>query len=115
MISIQEQIQQNKQTKKDHLQELYFVDYCNNCRTGLASKYDVPCHHPWYCWHEGKSSEIQIEIVKLENKKQLSNYEYNKLKDLRVMQRKEFIKGLRKYRKDSKGRVVIYANRNKSR
>lgn len=100
MISIQEQIQQNKQTKKGYLKELYFVDYCNNCRTGLASKYDVPCHHPFYCWHDnGECQELQYEIVKLETKNKLTNQEYETLKNLKIQQRKKVIEGLRKWRK----------------
>lgn len=100
MISIQEQIQQNKQTKKDYLKELYFVDYCNNCKTGLSSKYDVPCHHPFYCWHDNSSCQkLQAEIVKLETKNKLTNQEYETLKNLKIQQRKKVIEGLRKWRK----------------
>ena len=95
MVSIQDQIQTVKQQKKEYLQELYYVDYCNNCRTGLASKHDVPCHHPWYCWHAGESSKIQSEIVQLQNKEKLTTQEYNKLKNLKIKQRKEIIKGMR--------------------
>jgi len=101
MISIQEQIQQTKATKKEYLKELYFVDYCNNCRTGLASKYDVPCHHPYYCWHDGSTCEqLQYEIVKLENKNNLTNQEYETLQELKVKQRKEFIKRLQQWRQN---------------
>ena len=101
MVSIQDQIQTVKQQKKEYLQELYYVDYCNNCRTGLAAKHDVPCHHPWYCWHTGKSAEIQSEIVQLQNKEKLTTQEYYKLKNLKIKQRKEIIKGLRLWRKNN--------------
>lgn len=100
MIDIQEQINQVKQTKKEYLQELYYVDYCNNCKTGLASKYDIPCHHPYYCWHDnGEIQELQTKIVKLQLKPRLTTQEYETLKTLKTKQRKKTIEGLRQWRK----------------
>ena len=59
MKSIKQQIIKAKQEKIERENELWFVDYCNNCKTGLAFKNDVPCHHPYYCWHEGEAAIVQ--------------------------------------------------------
>lgn len=99
MLSIQEQIQATMQQKKQHLDELYFVDYCNNCRTGLASKYDVPCHHPWYCWHETGTGDLQAEIVKLQKQDKLTTSEYHLLNNLKMKRRRVIIEEMRKWRK----------------
>ena len=45
MKSIRQQIIEAKKEKREREEELWFVDYCNNCKTGLAFKNDVPCHH----------------------------------------------------------------------
>ena len=52
MKSIRQQIIKARKEKTERESELWFVDYCNNCKTGLAFKNDVPCHYPWYCGHE---------------------------------------------------------------
>ena len=38
MKSIKEQIIEAKKEKREREEEMWFVDYCNNCKTGLASK-----------------------------------------------------------------------------
>ena len=45
MKSIKQQIIEAKQQKTERNKEAWFVDYCNNCKTGLACESDVPCHH----------------------------------------------------------------------
>ena len=87
MKSIKQQIIKAKQEKIERENELWFVDYCNNCKTGLAFKNDVPCHHPWYCWHEGEAAIIQAVIVRIDEFKRLNGYvtaqmywEYKKLR-----------------------------------
>ena len=61
MVTLQEQIRQRKEDKKEKLKDLFFVDYCNNCKDaeirGKYGKHYTPCHHPWYCWHDG--GEVQ--------------------------------------------------------
>ena len=100
MVDIQDQINQVKQTKKEYLKELYYVDYCNNCKTGLASKHDTPCHHPYYCWHDnGEIQKLQTKIVQLQIKPYLTTQEYETLKTLKTKQRKKTIEGLRQWRK----------------
>ena len=42
MKSIRQQIIEAKREKTEREKEMWFVDYCNNCKTGLAFKNDVP-------------------------------------------------------------------------
>lgn len=74
MKSIKQQIIKAKHEKTEREEELWFVDYCNNCKTGLAFKNDVPCHHPYYCWHEGEAAIVQAEIVRIDEFKRLNGY-----------------------------------------
>ena len=82
----------------------WFVDYCNNCKTGLASECDVPCHHPWYCWHEGEPAIVQSDIVRIEEYRRLHGYVtaqmYEEYKRLRKRQRQLIWKGRRKLLSD---------------
>ncbi|MBQ2654039.1 MAG: hypothetical protein IJF83_10825 [Methanobrevibacter sp.] len=54
----------------EYLKELWFVDYCNNCKDlDIMSPNEVPCHHPWYCWHDGSEvQELEAELGKLYEK-----------------------------------------------
>ena len=83
-----EEAEREKQEKED---ELWFVDYCNNCKTGSAFKNDVACHHPWYCWHEGQAAIVQAEIVMIDEYRRLHGHVtsqmYWKYKELRKRQR----------------------------
>ena len=92
MKSIKQQIIEAKMQKKEQNKESWFVDYCNNCKTGLASEYDVPCHHPYYCWHEGESAEVQARIVKIDEYRRLNGHITAKMceeyKELRKRQAK---------------------------
>jgi len=61
MVNLQEQIKQRKEDKKEKLKDLFYVDYCNNCKDreirGQYGKDYTACNHPWYCWHDG--GEVQ--------------------------------------------------------
>lgn len=98
MKSIKQQIIEAKKEKIERNKESWFVDYCNNCRTGLASKHDIPCHHPWYCWHDGgECQEVQAGIVRIDEFRRLNGYitseMFEKYKELRERQAKLIGKG----------------------
>lgn len=90
MKSIRQQIIEAKRQKIERESELWFVDYCNNCKTGLAFKNDVPCHHPYYCWHEGEAAIVQSGIVRIDEYRRLYGYVtaqmYEEYKQLRKRQ-----------------------------
>ena len=100
MKSIRQQIIEAKKEKQDMDQELWFVDYCNNCKTGLAFKNDVPCHHPYYCWHEGEPAIVQSAIVGIDEYRRLNGHitaqMYEEYKQLRKRQRQLIWHGRRK-------------------
>ena len=100
MKSIKQQIIKAKQEKIERENELWFVDYCNNCKTGLAFKNDVPCHHPYYCWHEGEAAIIQAAIVRIDEFKRLNGYVtaqmFEEYKKSRKRQRQLIWQGRRK-------------------
>ena len=91
MKSIRQQIIEAKKEKTEREEELWFVDYCNNCKTGLAFKNDVPCHHPYYCWHEGEPAIVQSDIVRIDEFRRLHGHitaqMYVEYKQLRKKQR----------------------------
>lgn len=92
MKSIRQQIIEAKKEKREREEELWFVDYCNNCKTGLAFKNDVPCHHQYYCWHEDEPAIVQAGIVGID--------EYRRLNGHITAQMYEEYKRLRKLLKD---------------
>lgn len=100
MKSIRQQIIEAKKEKTQREDELWFVDYCNNCKTGLAFKNDVLCHHPYYCWHEGESAIVQSDIVRIDEFRRLHGHitaqMYVEYKKLRKKQRQLVWKGRRK-------------------
>ena len=100
MKSIKQQIIKANQEKIERENELWFVDYCNNCKTGLAFKNDVPCHHPYYCWHEGEPAIVQAGIVRIDEYRRLYGYVtaqmYEEYKQLRKRQRQLIWHGRRK-------------------
>ena len=103
MDLIRRQIHEKKQAKKDYLNEFYYLDYCNNCKTGLASKYDIPCHHQWYCWHtdEDGIGDLQRQIIELSRKQDLTSQEYHRLKELKTKQYKISRERLKKWRRNN--------------
>ena len=100
MTSIKQQIIKAKKEKREREENMGFVDYCNNCKTGLAFKNDVPCHHPYYCWHEGESAIVQSEIVRINEFRRQHGYVtsqmYYEYKELRKKQRQLIWQGRRK-------------------
>lgn len=107
MASIQDQIQQAKKTQKEYLKEFYYLDYCNNCRTGLAAKHDIPCHHPWYCWHtdEDDIGNLQRQITELTMKPTLTAQEYYLLKELKNKRFEISKKRLKEWRQQQKNNL----------
>lgn len=97
MKSIKQQIIEAKKEKTERNKEAWFVDYCNNCKNGLASEHDVPCHHPYYCWHEGEPAIVQTGIVRIDEFRRLHGYitaqMYEEYKKLRERQAKLIGKG----------------------
>lgn len=98
MKSIKQQIIEAKQQKTERNKEAWFVDYCNNCKTGLASPSDVPCHHPYYCWHDGgECQEVQAGIVRIDEFRRVHGYitgqMYEEYKELRKRQAELIGKG----------------------
>lgn len=104
MMNIQDQITQAKKTQKEYLKEFYYLDYCNNCKTGLAAKHDIPCHHKWYCWHtdEDGIGNLQRQIIELQMKQKLTSYEYKKLKELKNKQFKISKRRLKEWRQQQR-------------
>ena len=104
MKSIRQQIIEAKKEKREREEELWFVDYCNNCKTGLAFKNDVACHHPYYCWHEGESAIVQSAIVGIDEYRRLNGHitaqMYEEYKRLRKRQRQLIWYGRRKLLRD---------------
>lgn len=100
MKSIRQQIIKAKKEKTERGSELWFVDYCNNCKTGLAFKNDVPCHYPYYCWHEGEPAIVQSDLVRIDEFRRLHGHitaqMYVEYKQLRKRQRQLVWKGRRK-------------------
>ena len=104
MKSIRQQLIEAKKEKREMEEELWFVDYCNNCKTGLAFKNDVACHHPYYCWHEGESAIVQSAIVGIDEYRRLNGHitaqMYEEYKRLRKRQRQLIWYGRRKLLRD---------------
>ena len=100
MKSIKQQIIEAKKVKWEREEEMWFVDCCNNCKTGLASKHDVSCHHPYYCWHEGEAAIVQAGIVRIDEFRRQHGYVtsqmYWQYKELRKRQRQLIWRGRRK-------------------
>lgn len=46
------------------MDDFWYVDYCNNCRDlDVMDEKEVPCHHPWYCWHDkGEVQELEFQL-----------------------------------------------------
>ena len=99
-MNLQEQIKIQKETLEEKRKEFYYVDYCNGCKVDFLNKYNIPCHHPWYCWQEDKTGELQKEIVELEIKKNPTAYDKNRLKELRNKRYYLIHEELKKWRKN---------------
>lgn len=89
MISIKQQIQQEKQIRKDQIKDLFYVDNCNNCKDlEIRGKNYIICSHPWYCHHDnGRVQELEASIAKINHNVWLRGfmcaYEKEELKRLK--------------------------------
>ena len=92
MDLLEQQLQEEKIIKKEKLKDLFYVDYCNNCKDdnirGEYGKDYTPCHHPWYCWHDnGEVQDIEYRIGLINHDVWLRGYmcayEREELKELR--------------------------------
>ena len=92
----------------EYLKDFWYVDYCNNCKDlEIMDSKEVPCHHPWYCWHdEGEVQELEFKLGVLKEKKHWNGYltaseqeEYYQLKQKKfgLVKRK-----LREYRRENR-------------
>lgn len=88
--------------------DFWYVDYCNNCKDlEVMSPLEVPCHHPWYCWHDGgEVQEMEAELGKLYEKEhwngRLTPSERELLFDLKDRKFKLVKQKLREYRKENR-------------
>ena len=52
----------------EYLKELYYTDYCNNCKDlDVMDSKEVPCSHPFYCWKDGgevQELEYQLGLIR---------------------------------------------------
>ena len=73
---------------EEYTKDLFYVDYCNNCND-LEVMYpgEVPCHHPWYCWHDdGVVQDLEFRLNSLQVKDSLVASEREEL--FKLKQRK---------------------------
>ena len=63
---------------EDYLKELYYVDYCNQCKDlDVMSSRSVPCHHPWYCHLDGgEVQELEASIGLINHNRWLRGYSF---------------------------------------
>ena len=88
--------------------DFWYMDYCNNCKDlDIMSPLEVPCHHPFYCWHDGgEVQELEYQLGVLKEKKHWNGRltpsereEYFKLKQKKFGLVKQ---KLREYRRQQK-------------
>lgn len=88
--------------------DFWYVDYCNNCKDlEVMSPLEVPCHHPWYCWHDkGEVQEMEAKLGELYEKKhwngRLNPSERELLFKLKDKKFKLVKQKLREYRKQNR-------------
>ena len=94
--------------KNKYQQELWFVDYCGNCKDlDVMSSNDIPCHHSWYCWHDnGEVQQLEFELGKLKESKhwngRLTAQEFEKLQQLKQKKFELVKRKLREYRRNER-------------
>ena len=90
------------------MEEFWYVDYCTNCKDlDIMDSKEVPCHHPWYCWHDkGEVQELEYEFGVLREKeywnKQLTKQEKELLFNLKQKKFELVKEKLREYRRSNK-------------
>lgn len=95
MDTLQQQLEKEKQTKKENLKDLYYVDDCNNCLDpsirGQYGKHYTPCKHPWYCHHTEpiKTLEFKIALIK-HNVQQRGYWCSHEAKEIRKLRAKKW-------------------------
>lgn len=54
--------------------DFWYVDYCTNCKDlEIMDSNEIPCHHPWYCWHDGgEVQQLEYELGVLNEKERLN-------------------------------------------
>ena len=93
---------------EEYLQDLYYVDYCNNCKDlEIMDPNEVPCHHSWYCWHDnGEVQQLEYELGLLKEKKhwngRLTSQEYAKYRELKKKKFRLVTKKLKEYRRNNR-------------
>lgn len=89
----------------EYVKDLFYVDYCNNCKDlDIMSPLEVPCNHPFYCWHDkGEVQELEGRIGAINENERVRGflYAYEKEELYKLKQRKfELVKEkLREYRR----------------
>ena len=92
MTTLRQQIIKQKQNKTENLKDLFYVDYCNNCKNaeirGTYGKDYTPCNHEWYCFNDGgEVQELESNIAKINHDVWLRGYmcayEREELKELK--------------------------------
>lgn len=60
----------------EYVKDLFYVDYCNCCDDlDLMDSKEVPCHHPWYCWHDGgEVQEVEFHLASLHETERMMGY-----------------------------------------
>ena len=90
------------------MSEFWFVDYCTNCKDlDVMDPKEVPCHHPWYCWHDnGEVQELEYQLGCLYEKEhwngRLTASEKELLFELKDRKFKLVKEKLREYRRNQK-------------
>lgn len=91
-----------------NLKDFWYVDYCNNCRDlDIMSPNEVPCHHPWYCWHDGgEVQELEFQLSCLYENRRVRGYLFpSEMEQLFKLKDKKFKlvqEKLREYRKQNR-------------
>ena len=78
---------------EDYLKELYFVDYCNQCKDlDVMSHNNVHCHHPWYCHlDKGEVQDLEASIGRINYQEWLRGYLFaTEKKELHELKEKKF-------------------------
>ena len=88
--------------------EFWYMDYCNDCKDlDVMASNQVPCHHPWYCWHDGgEVQELEFKLGELKEKEHWNGYltpsEKELLFNLKDKKFKLVQRKLREYRKENR-------------
>lgn len=78
---------------ENYLKELYYVDYCNQCKDlDVMSPVSVPCHHPWYCHLDGgEVQSLEASIGRINHNNWLRGYLFaTERKELKQLRNKKF-------------------------